>query len=338
MKKLLNCVILFSVLSLNFLYAAIITVDNKHPYAGDYKTLQEAHDAATNGDIIYVSPSLQVYVAITVTKQLFIYGVGFDITEAIGGAYTTPTIISGEMIFNAGSEGSQIEGFDGSFNITVNAPNITIKRNNLFRIMINSQGAGSSIVQNKIIGSYGGYHPTDGMITINTTNIFISNNIIKNTYGSGYPGTDGSTLYGGNNLTIRNNVFQHYDGGPFSSIDNTFIINNIFIQGYLGGTTNCIWNYNMAWTTLPDGIGNVSNIDMNTVFIDYPNEDFHLLPDSPAHGAGENGTDMGIYGGDMPYVDGGFPGLPSILQIQAPTAGSQQSGLDISFKAKSNKE
>ena len=91
-------------------------------------------------------------------------------------------------------------------------------------------------------------------------------------------------------------------------------------------------------TQLPEGNGNLRNVDMSTVFVDHENYDFHLLPGSPAIGAGENGTDMGIYGGDAPYVDGGFPGLPSILQIQAPTAGSQTSGLYISFKAKSNKE
>ncbi len=74
---------------------------------------------------------------------------------------------------------------------------------------------------------------------------------------------------------------------------------------------------------------------MDTVFVDYDGWDFHLLSDSPAKGSGQNGVDMGIYGGSTPFVDGGRPGLPLITDIDSDFVGSQQSGLDVTIKAKS---
>jgi len=331
----LTILLVFNLAALNFSLAEILTVDNKHPYAGQYQTLQEAHDAASPGDTIYVYPSIVPYSAVTVTKQLSFYGVGFDITENIGDPMTSSASISGSMIFNTGAEGSQLEGFDGSFNVTLNANNITIKKNDLIRIGI--YGSGCAILQNKIIGSSTGF----GILRIyeGAQNIMILNNIIINLNTGGYTGE--STLMGGTDLYVNNNIFsKNGDGYVLWGINNGLFINNIFILGdFIGINQEVIFNYNMANSNqLPEGNGNINNADMNTVFVDYANYDFHLLPSSPAIGTGENGTDMGIYGGDAPYVDGGFPGLPSILQILAPTVGSQQSGLDIQFKVKSNNE
>ena len=126
MKKL---IISFVLLSVSVLNAAIITVDNKVPSAGDYTTLQEAHDAASNGDVIHVYPSGVRYNAITITKSLSIIGTGLDSPSE--GMNTT--LISGTIIFGAGSNGARIEGFGGDFFITIEDDNITVKRNKLNR-------------------------------------------------------------------------------------------------------------------------------------------------------------------------------------------------------------
>jgi hypothetical protein len=36
-------------------------------------------------------------------------------------------------------------------------------------------------------------------------------------------------------------------------------------------------------------------------------DNYHLIGDSPASGTGENGTDMGAYGGDEPLDDSLIP-------------------------------
>jgi len=333
---MMNKMIVLLFILLAFSNAKTITVDNKYPYAGDYKTLQEAHDAASDGDVIYVAPSLVPYDAITVTKKLSFYGVGFDILENIGEPLTISSSISGEMTFSNGSSGSKIEGFDGRFSILVDVVNITIKRNNLIQIHITNGGSGTSILQNKlqVLEKNVGH----GLIWIeDASNIAIFNNIL---YADPL-GT--SAIFGGDDLTIKNNVIRaSYDyysrTAIFNYVNNSLIVNNIFTNfEYSFDSNNNIFQYNMEpGISLPDGFGNIKNVNMKTVFVDPDNYDFHLLPDSPARSAGENGTDMGIYGGDAPFVDGGFPELPSILQLVVPTVGSQKGGLEIKFKAKSN--
>lgn len=322
----------------SFLSAAIITVDNKHPYVGNFKTLQEAHDAANNGDIIYVSPSLVRYDGIIVTKQLTFYGVGFDITENVGGALTPTASISGSMIFAAGSSGSQLEGFDGCFYIEINTSNITIKRNDLWRITINTEGQGSSILQNYINNINNPDFTT--LYVSDATNVLIANNEIINIRG--YPSDDAwryNAVHGGSDLVVKNNVIKVF--GQAWTSNSSQITNNIIIA--VGGTGNIQGNnnfisYNMSSVnSLPARNGNMNNIDMNTVFIDIGSYNFHLLPNSPAKGAGENGADMGLYGGDLSYIDSGFPSLPSILQLHGDLTAAPGTGLNIEFKAKSNK-
>jgi len=119
---------------------------------------------------------------------------------------------------------------------------------------------------------------------------------------------------------------------------NKYIANNIIVSGGCLDTSEGYF-YNMCnLDQLPSDNGNIQNTNMNSVFVDPANYDYHLLQDSPAKGAGQNGEDMGCYGGDTPFVDGGAPGIPSIVEITASHVGSQQSGLDVIIKAKSNKE
>ncbi|MCB9087629.1 MAG: hypothetical protein H6628_04905 [Calditrichae bacterium] len=330
---LLGMAAVFVLLSLTSVSAAIITVDNKYPYAGDYQTLQAAHDAAVAGDTIFVYPSLEPYAGIAVTKQLVFLGVGFDITEVMGEPFTPTTLISGVMNFITGSQGSWLVGFDGQFGVTINANYINVKRNSLSYIYLDN-GSGSAIIQNKISGRGDniGYSSYYVIYATGTSSSLISNNIIINPYGS----TNYDNAIGGISLSvIINNVIK----APAYSVSGTSneVINNIIIHGYV--SSNNLYRYNMSNSNqLPANNGNLLYVDMNSVFVDLTVQNFHLSPNSPAADTGENGTDMGIYGGDAPYVDGGFPGLPSILQILAPTVGSQQSGLNIQFKAKSNKE
>jgi len=117
--------------------AAIITVDNKTPSAGQYKTIQEAHDAANNGDTVFIYPSAAVYSAITVSKKLTIVGTGMDRPD--DGMNTS--LISGTIIFVENSSGSILEGFGGYFNITIQENSITIQKNRVNEIVVDSNNA-----------------------------------------------------------------------------------------------------------------------------------------------------------------------------------------------------
>lgn len=334
MKKIIFFLILLSIV---LLHTAVITVDNNPDSVGDYTTLLGAHDAANDEDTIYVLPSVTPYSAITVTKRLSFYGVGFDLEENPGNQASNITSkINGIMYFQNGSEYSQLEGFDGNFNIHLLTSNITIKKNKLDRITINSNNIHDIlIIQNKLFADNPIYIPaynTHGFIYNNIieTDIIDDNTAIKLICEDSY-------------WIIINNILKSYHAINTQVLNTNaiYFANNIIIEGffdYNSFTDDSIIRFNMSnEDQLPEGYNNIENIDMNTVFND-PDGDFHLLPGSPAVGAGENGVDMGIYGGVTPYIDGGIPGIPSIFEIQSSSVGLQQIGLDVIFKAKSNKD
>ena len=144
---------------------------------------------------------------------------------------------------------------------------------------------------------------------------------------------------------IKNNVVGYYIEAVHAEIKNNIIFykTNPYNGNYIGYKvlTGSTYQYNLfAGTTVPGGIGNKANVDMEATFADFANKnvdnDFTLKEDSPAIGAGENGTDCGVFGGDQPYVLSGIPGVPHIYEAIIPTSASGDSGLKVYLKIKTN--
>ena len=169
-------------LTVSLAFATIRTVDNHPNQAGaDHINLQEAHEAASNGDTILVSPSHIPYPGIEVTKLLYFFGVGFDLEDLsdISSNMMQTAIISGTMQFQSNSEGSLIEGFDGDFFIDVYVSNLVIRKNKLDRIYINSNSIKAkkhSVCLDFHIGRCDG--PCEGLVN---TDKYISHNNQKST-------------------------------------------------------------------------------------------------------------------------------------------------------------
>ncbi|MCK6622784.1 MAG: hypothetical protein HUU32_16860 [Calditrichaceae bacterium] len=328
--------IFISVLITTSAFATIWIVDNNPDPSGGYTTLSAAHAIAMSGDTIYVYPSVTAYAGITVTKQLYIFGTGFDLNIYGGQATTAGSEISGTMKFDPGSGGSFLEGFGGGFTADINVGNIIVKRNDLSKVDIG--GSNCQILQNEIIGT-----AEPGVVTMsgNLGNVIIANNKIINTSSQGTTWArwalncePSSIITVVNNVLRANSAQRAIEGLGATSVAQ----NNIIIDGITTG--DGVFQYNMSHSTLPAGTGNIENMDMSIVFenpADYTTG-LHLLPGSPASGTGYGGTDMGIYGGDAPYVDGGHPGIPAIFHIESEVVTTPQNGLDVLFKAKSNRE
>ncbi|MFC2130961.1 hypothetical protein ACFLSQ_05965 [Bacteroidota bacterium] len=354
MKIIITICILF--ISGIFLQARIITVDNKYPSMGDYTNLHDAHNAANNGDTLYFYPSTVAYQADTISKRLTIIGTGWDIVKTQG----VSALIYGTIVFTNGSDGSKFEGFVGyiagndynntnigmPFHIVIDADNIEIRKNYLKLIIVKDGHIGNVISQNIIIDK-SRYFWTYTLITVEENNeIFIHNNILWIPVFS-FPIYPGGGCIGANtsNITIviSHNLLRSPFGGSSCCFtlggSNYLVENNIIFDGRINvplssNIRNNISNSNQ----LQNLYGNIINVNMYDVFIDPENEDFHLKPNSPAKGTGKNGVDMGIYGGSTPFVDGGYPGIPSIIELDADHLGSKQSGLKVKIKAKSNKD
>lgn len=85
--------------------------------------------------------------------------------------------------------------------------------------------------------------------------------------------------------------------------------------------------------------GNQQNVNMNNVFVGITGNSidgqWQLKTGSPAIGAGFNGVDCGMFGGDFPYILSGLPPIPAIYyHIQ--TIDNINHILNVTIKAKSH--
>jgi hypothetical protein len=340
MKK--GIILLMWLITFSQVHATIITVDNNFPSMGDYTTLQAAHDAASSGDTLLLFPSNGVYQGINVNKMIIILGTGFQRNQT----GVKNTFLAGEMLFNPGSDGSQLIGvckFNDAdlFHVKIDADNIII-RNCYLTYLTVFQGHINTFIKNNIFIRNGDCYTDDYLIKVENPNlIVIANNIIKSLPFNGCQSQ--CILASGQNIAgeIINNIiintewdFTHPANIAVNAGQSQIsVLNNIIGSGMCYGD---YFSYNITrLMDLPDPT-NINVNDFSSVFIDYPGGNYHLSATSPANGSGQWAADMGIYGGDFPFIDGGYPELPAIYFLYVPHTGSQQGGLPITIKAKSN--
>ncbi len=309
--------------------AEILVVDNNPGNVAHYSTLAAAMSAASAGDTILVVGSPDSYGRLTLTKKLIMFGPGFLLTS---NPETQAQKIQAmaSFTFNSGSQGSVVCGFYMNEQLQINISNITVKRN------------------------YWNFANGGPMITVNSSsNSVIKQNYVNNTAGNYdciYCSQSTSSVAIANNYLYANNGnVLHFEsaGGPFYVENNVFSGNlsvynasfsgNIWRNaGTLSGGSNT-YEYNLcAGTQFPDANGNLRNVDMATVFLNTGSTDarWQLMEGSPAIGAGPEGIDCGMFGGNDPYVLSGIPPIPTITHFFAPSTASQASGLDVQLKAK----
>lgn len=310
--------------------------------------LQTVINNAVSGDVIMVEAG--VYGNIEVNKKLDLYGTGYYLNNSNSAYIGTSTV--GTVTFLNGSEISTLQGFLSGY-INVSANNITIRRNKSGRIRIGYNGNAETRADNILVQQNLAERPE---VYGQSINFVIKNNIFYNgfyfkTTGLGivtnntfdcdlsnYEAYFGIDFY---NVEFKNNIiggfWDHTNGGygynegygrQFIDVYTPFILQkNIFKKNYT--------------QLLPS---NYINVDFTNMYFAYPNnpnnlqEDarYQLAPNSPAKGAGENGTDCGAFGGDDPYVLSGIPSIPSIYQLTVPNQVPQNGTLNIQIKAKTN--
>src|SRR5690554_3302449 len=112
-------------------HAANWRVNNSPGIDADFTTLQAAHDAASEGDSIYVEGSLTNYDnngTVNISKQIVIIGPGYFLGQNPFTQAIKTTANFNVIIFATGAEGSSIMGLVVS-RIDVNIPDVIIRRN-----------------------------------------------------------------------------------------------------------------------------------------------------------------------------------------------------------------
>lgn len=296
-----------------------------------YSTLQAAHNAAANGDIIYMEGSGLDYDGAIITKKLTIIGPGFFLGENYNNFADLRSVKFDsfeEIVFESGSSGSSLIGCS-DVRVEIRTSNITISRNYLLDISIQGSAPITGILIDK------NYDIILGDSFSEAANLTISNNY-TNTVNF-----DGLTLSG----SFSNNVVPSTISLKNFSLSNNILIGNVnsFIS-----FTNCTFSNNIDARALVNSNafgttnGNQANVDKTTLFVgttgNSTDGQWKLKAGSPAIGAGFGGIDCGMFGGLDPYALSGIVAAdyPTITSFTTSGTGNSTTPLTVKISTKSN--
>ncbi len=317
MKKTFTILILTAFLSLNYFNANAKVWRLNNMGGAEFSDFGSAYSAANAGDTIYVEGSTYGYGNVYLYKPLVILGTGYFLSEN-SKTQKTPFLASmfSSIYLLSGSEGSVISGLFTS-DLTIECSNISILRNYIQYVHMGCSW-NIKIAQNYLVNI--GEACVYGNVNINNNCIAGSVNfpdawsgiIINNTFIT-------TCNHRMPNFLIANNIF--YSNNWNVEVTGNSFSNNICGAGYI-----------------PSGNNNQTSIDISTLFIGTGSTDgqWQLKPGSPAIGAGIDGVDCGMFGGDEPYVLSGMPAIPSVYEFTTAGTGSNNSGLNVHVKAKTH--
>lgn len=336
--------------------ATIHTVNNNLNGPGIFTSIQAGHDAAANGDTLYLAASPSGYVGATFTKKMAVFGAGMRPIEKKDNSATS--FLIGGITLNSGSDGSLFVGinFNGhGLTINSNVSNCQVLRNNFSsgnNLIIFGSGSFSGwLIANNFFSQTGCGSPCINGQNQIFTNFLIQNNVFTDNVSClnssfvllGF----GSTA----NCIFSNNLVYSDQAGEvaFGSVSNFIMENNIFQTASPGGATNCVMNNNITFGTSQDalpygtnsGLNNVGNTDPQlTSFsnaIKTPFQNFQPAA-GPAKTGGVSGTQMGVYGGGFNWNNSAVPPIPAIKSLSITSGSTVPSGGSMTIKVTATKQ
>ncbi len=309
------------------IYATVWRVNPTPNSGAHFSSLQTAHDNASvvNGDTLYLEGSTFGAGGLTMSKKLTVIGNGYFLTQNPQTQFNiAPSIINGYVYSHNGSQGSKFIGCTFQAIVYLYTNNITFERNhfsNNVNYQIYSQANVSDIL---ILGNY--FETVYYHYSLNFGNTH-TNVLVANNYFGGYVNV--SSSFSG---IFANNVF-----GSQIWINNSTMVNNIALN--TATFNNCIITYNIGTSTqFGNQNGNQQNVPQASIFVGPTGQStdgqWQLKEGSPAIAAGEDGTDIGIYGGESPYKLSGIPPIPAIYDFNSQSLPTNT--LNVNLKAKSH--
>lgn len=369
-KKTLKALMFYSILLMaTMMYSqTIITIDNNPGSTTTYQTIQDAHDAATAGDIIYVQPSGTSYGNISIDKALTIVGRSHSepgkvsqlgsitirssnvelkglqlssISHSSSGAPNPPPYV-GLNIFEC-ELSSFTMGVTFSAGV-VTADDVALRGNVITSSITIYPDATDVLLSNNIFSS------SSPIITYNTSSLVVSNNIFKTTSTEMY-------LYNydtSGTLLLFNNMFIFSYGtsadatiylntGDFNLSNNlthSYGAGNVNIQAASNGTfleSNTLANTDPLFvdidTTVSSSFAGAGGYNPGARLED----DLTLQVGSPALTGGGGGSEMGLYNNGFLYKTIGNPrGIPTIDVLSYDGAVPKNGNINVTIKAKAH--
>lgn len=314
MKKLFFMLTLLAVTALptlaqSSLVATLVHDGNISTYYSA-NALKDAYNAAVDGDIITLSAG--TFSATNITKRITIRGAGSELDK-------NPTILLGQISISNGDGNLEqqflMEGIRAENLRCSHLTNATFLKCEF-------------ATENSVIG---------GNYSISLTNVNFIQCIISNI------NSDGPDI-----ITLSNSVIDNFTSNDFNAVIeiNNCVLNkvnylqsatctNSFIKPY-NDTYNYYPNSRLINCVVPLKVGiNCENINCKTVSYDIePFDDgYHLKSEYASEWLGNDGKEIGIYGGSLPYDPTTTNPQISKFNVSSKTTADGKLSVDIEVKA-----
>ncbi len=274
-------------------------------------TLSQAIGLAQPGDIIYL-PGGHFEFTGTIDKPVHIIGTGFQDGMNVMGR----TTINNNLNLGSLASGSIFEGFylTGWFTQTGYS---TIVNNLVFK-RCNFEGIGIDFYSSYNDCSFINCVVRDTLHFGEASTSFGVNNTVSNSFVGNIHKAQHSTvkncilqskIISSDNVTIKNTVYgSSFDCNLHVNCSNIRLNNNTIASGCVENNGQGIIEYThtIAFNSISEIFVSAESFAFN------PTADFRLSPTSLSQLAGDDGTDIGIFGGSYPWKTGSLPQLPNI--------------------------
>ena len=277
------CIIMMSMTASALTINKAMLVHNGEVTLYDGDKIQDAVNAASDGDAIYLT--LGTFKKFNVTKKITIRGTGEtsiidgDVNISIPGS---PKLTSPVM---------EALAVSGTVNVGAQVDDMILRKCKITNFTIGAQVDGAVLDRCNITGSLTLSSYIKGMTVVNT---------IVNGLGANSGATSNTTfvncdLYFSSctnfSATIINSIIRHY-GSNTKTLNSTVLLNTLIMTYYLsGGTYYSSYHLNIGSSSVQQGCWTVNYLN-NTSTSTLQSNGY----------LGTDGTVVGIYGGETPYT------------------------------------
>lgn len=284
--------------------------------------LQQAHAAAADGDVITLSSG--TFQSVNITKAVTLRGAGMVLDAA---TQTEPTVLANEFTIDIPDETTQrltIEGIYTNQKVTINKLKNAMFLKDRFREIyfpVSVLGKDLTFIHCRITERY------DGNSDSNNSAVF-QNCLVRNMVGGNY--------------IFTNCLFLAETNGANPHCANSEYRNCIILNSYSINTTSTYYNnlYCKFSGSYSFNVTNNTNVEVakdneaiKNLFGYSDDNEYKLTEAAKALIKGTDGTEVGIYGGSLPYDP--TPTNPQIskFNVAAKTTADGKLSVDIEVKS-----
>ena len=289
---------------------------------------KNAHDAAANGDVITLSSG--TFPAVNITKAITVRGAGMGIDST---AVSEPTVITGDFTINIAEPGSNRLTLEGIYsNHTIYYTNVVnplflkcrlknVTNYNGSAVLKDASFIHCRIAEQLYLGTNCSASCVNSVIqTPNSWNNTTSNFEFTNCCLRGDMGSVKSSSF--KNCIISDNENGHYINSSCTAYNCICLTANNYFRNITNATNKSLTEYATLFKTYTGAA--LDNLDSET---------FELTDAAKAQYLGAEGTEVGIYGGNLPFDP--TPSNPQITKcnVAAKSTADGKLSVDIEVNA-----